>query len=299
MAALLQGLGQGPVGLVVDATHRVLRALAWERVLRLDHRGRFHNTRVSRALRRGQLTRSRAWAAYFASPSNQRAYQAFEQILRTGRNGFTAANGVGVWAHLAAHPDEGEQFVQAMMGLTVHVAPLIATLYPWREVTTVCDVGGGRGTLLSELLVRHPHLRGMLCDGAAVIASAAPLLRARGVADRVALHPGSFLDEVPAGADAYVLKNVLHDWDDARATQILATVRRAMRPGQRIVVVEALLERNQLDLATLVDVHMMTVSDEGRERSRAELEALLTAAGFRPARIRATPTLAVLEGLAV
>jgi len=281
-----------------DATHRMLRALAWERVVRLDGGGRFHATRITRALRAGQVGRSREWAAYFGSPSNQRAYLAFEHTLRTGKNGFEPGNGTGVWAWFEAHPDEREQFAQAMMGLTIHAASTVAELYPWREVGVVCDVGGGRGTLLSELLVRHSHLRGILCDAAGVIASAGPLLRARGVADRVELVAGSFFGELPVGADAYVLKNVLHDWDDARSLEILSSVRRAMRPGQRIVVVEALLGANQLHPATLVDVHMMTVSDEGRERSRAELEALLVAAGFRPARVRATPVVGVLEGIA-
>jgi hypothetical protein len=172
-------------------------------------------------------------------------------------------------------------------------------MYPWREVTRVCDVGGGRGTLLSELLIRHPHLRGVLCDGAGVLASAGPLLRARGVADRVELVAGSFFGAVPRGADLYVLKNVLHDWDDARCARILGVVRAAMEPGQRVLVVESLLERNQVDLTAFVDVHMMTVCDEGRERSRAELEQLLTAAGFRPGRVEAAPTVAVLEGVAV
>lgn len=287
------------VGTDPDATHRMLRALAWERVLRLDARGQFHNTRVSRTLCSGHLTRGRAWTTYFASPANQRAYIALEHVLRTGKNAFARANGQGIWAWLDVHPDEREQFAQAMSGLTVHDAPLVARLYPWHEVTTVCDVGGGRGTLLSELLLSHRHLRGVLCDGAGVIASAASLLRARGVADRVELVAGSFFDAVPAGADAYLLKHVLHDWDDARAEQILRVVRRAMQPGQRVVVAELLLDRNQVGVATLSDVHMMTVADEGRERSRAELERLLTAAGFRPGRVRITPTLAVLEGVAV
>jgi hypothetical protein len=92
---------------------------------------------------------------------------------------------------------------------------------------------------------------------------------------------------------------VLHDWDDARCATILGVVRRAMTPGQRLVVVEATIERDEIDLAAWVDVHMMTVCNEGRERSRAELEALLAAAGFEPRRFRAHATLAVLEGVAV
>ena len=286
------------VGTDADATHRVLRALAWDGVLRLDRQGRFHHTRVSRALRSGQLTRTREWVRYFASTSNQRAYQAFEHVIRTGRNGFAHGNGQGVWAWFDEHPAEREQFAQVMMGLTVRTAPLVATRYPWRDVAIVCDVGGGRGTLLSELLVRHRHLRGVLCDREGVLAAAGPLLRARGVADRVELVAGSFFGDLPRGADVYVLKNVLHDWDDERSAQILARVRAAMTAGQRVLIVESLIERDQVDLIAFADVHMMTVCDEGRERSRAELARLLVAAGFRPGRVERSPTVAIVEGVA-
>jgi hypothetical protein len=139
-----------------------------------------------------------------------------------------------------------------------------------------------------------------LCDGPGVIEQARQLVARRGVAERMELVPGSFFDTVPIGADAYLLKNVLHDWDDARSLQILGNVRRAMQPGGRLILCESLVEKNDANgLAAMADVHMLMVCDDGRERSRAELAALLTASGFRPGRVLPSPTVSVIEGIAI
>ncbi len=287
-------------GLNEDALHRMLRAMAFERFVVLHDDGGFSHTRYSRALREDSLFRTRAFCEYFASASNLAAWAAFEHTLRTGKNGFTAANGASVWDWFAEHPDEEACFAHAMMGITVQDAPFVATLYPFHELTKVCDVGGGRGTLLSELLVRHPHLRGVLCDAPGVIASATLLLERRGVLDRVERAVGNFFEHVPAGADAYVLKNILHDWDDARSTTILANVRKAMSPGHRLLIVENLVEKNRsVDLGVLSDVQMMVVCDEGRERSASEIFALAERVGFRRARVFGGPTVSVVEAIAV
>jgi hypothetical protein len=185
-----------------------------------------------------------------------------------------------------------------MMGLTVTLAPFVADAYPFAEVARVCDVGGGRGTLLSELLVRHRHLRGVLCDAPAVLASARPLLDRRGVLSRVELTAGNFFESVPTGADAYILKNVLHDWDDEASRTILATCRRAMGPGARLLVVETLVPRNAArGFGPFSDLQMMVACSDGRERSRGDLTRLFEAADLRPGRVFETPVVAVLEAI--
>ncbi|HEX8950756.1 MAG TPA: methyltransferase, partial [Polyangia bacterium] len=204
-------------GLDADALHRTLRALAHLGVFRLRADGRFANNRLSASLRQGRYGRLRDAAVYLGSASNVGAWNDLEETVRTGRNAFERVFGMSVWDWFDAHADERETFAQFMMGRTVFEAPTIAALYPFGELQRICDVGGGRGTLLSELLVRHPHLRGVLCDAPGVIASARELLERRGLGDRVELVAGSFFESVPAGADAYLLKNILHDWDDARS----------------------------------------------------------------------------------
>jgi hypothetical protein len=283
-----------------DALHRALRALAALDVFTLLPDGRFANNRYSNALRGGRLMRMREYAEYFASGSNLRAWSDSEATLRDGKNAFERVHGMSVWDWFEQHPDERETFAQLMMGLTAMDAPAIAKLYPWHEVQRVCDVAGGRGTLVSELLVRHRHLRAVLCDAPGVLESARVLLEQRGVAGRVELVPGNIFAEVPIGADVYTLKNILHDWDDARSLQILGVVRKAMKPGARLLVCEVLTERNDPhSLGALSDVHMMMVCSDGRERSRQEYAELLTQSGFRPGRVLASPMVSVIEGIAV
>jgi hypothetical protein len=140
----------------------------------------------------------------------------------------------------------------------------------------------------------------VLFDNAGVIGGAPELLGARGVADRVELSSGSFFDRVPEGCDAYLLKNILHDWDDDRSTTILRNCRRAMRPGHRLLVVELVVEPETTSgIGPLSDVQMMMVCNEGRERSRADFERLFRAAGFELRRVVPTATLmSIVEGVA-
>ena len=287
-------------GLHADAVLRVLQALVSVGIFRRLPDGRFANNRLSRALKGGRVDRMREWVTYFGSQSNVAAWNDLERTLRTGDNAFERVFGMDIWQWFDGHPDEREMFAQAMMGLTVGDAPVVAKLYPFHEIQTLCDVGGGRGTLMSELLVRYPHLRGVLVDSKGVLESARELLARRGVSDRVALCPGSFFESVPEGADAYLLKNVLHDWDDERCKIILTNVRRAMKPGQRLLLVEILAPRHDNDnVSAFVDVHMMMVCSNGRERSFAELSALLHATGFASPRLFPYPTTNVIDAVAV
>ena len=279
-----------------DAVHRSLRALSNMGIFAMTADGRFANNRLSNVLCSGLLSRGREWALYFSSGSNSAAWLDFSRTLETGQSAFTRVHGMNVWEWFEAHPDEREIFAHCMMGMTVMDAPVIARLYPFAEIERLCDVGGGRGTLLSEILIVHPSLQGVLYDSPGVIESARALLARRGVADRVELRPGSFFDSVPTGADAYLMKNILHDWDDATCSRLLANVRRAAQPGARLILCESLVERCSRDLmATRADLQMMIACDNGRERSLDEFVALLVKAGFRYRRVFQFPTLSLIE----
>lgn len=286
-------------GASADALHRLLRALAHDGVFRLGADGRWRNNRVSSAMRAGNGMRMRHWAMYWASRANQRAWMAVDHALRAGGGAYRKANGVGVWEWFDAHPDERACFAEAMAGLTAQSAGSVAARYPFAEVGSVCDVGGGRGLLLSEVLLRHPHLRGVVCDNAGLAPMAQEIFEARGVADRAGFVAGSFFESVPEGHDVYLLKNILHDWGDAECVRILATVRRAMRPGSRVVVVEHLLGHSETDNpAALADVMMMLTCDGGRERDAGEFSALFERAGLRAGRTFPSALEALLEAVA-
>lgn len=286
-------------GLDADAVHRCLRALANMGIFSMNQDGVFANNRLSRALREGLLPSAREWALYFSSGSNAAAWLDVARTLETGESAFTRVHGMNVWQWFELHPDEREIFAHCMMAATAMDAPVIAGLYPFAEISRLCDVGGGRGTLLSEIVIRHPGVRGVLYDSPGVIASAKLLLERRGVSDRVELVSGNFFDAVPGGCDAYFMKNILHDWDDATCGRLLSNVRRAAARGDRLIVCESLVERCSRDvMGTRADLQMMVACDNGRERSRAELEGLLAGAGFRPRRMMSFPTLSLLEAVA-
>lgn len=282
-----------------DTLHRVLRALAAERVVRLDRRGRFRLTHLGRRFRREDPLSLRNWTLNLNRPATQQAWAGVGASVRTGAPAFPAVHGRSLWAHLAEHPDEEREFAAAMRRLTELTAAVVVQGYPWPERGTVCDVAGGVGTLLSRILAARPGLRGVLVDGAGVLREAEQFLGRRGLGERVALTEGDIFARVPAVADVYVLKDVLHDWDDERCAAILQAVRAAMPAGARVVLVETLQEPNVPDpFASRIDVHMLTQCDGGRQRSVAELHALLRAAGLRPGQVRRTAGPALLEGYA-
>jgi hypothetical protein len=302
-----EALAQGPLsaeqlaertGLNADAVFRTLRCTTTLGYFRLRPDLRFEHNARSRVLAGGSLDRAREFLLYFASGSNLAAWGDFEHALRTGHSPFDHVHGRNVWQWFEHHADEREMFAHAMMGMSVADAPVIARLYPFSEVRSVCDVGGGRGTLLSELLLRHPHLRGILYDSDGVLQSARALLGARGVLERVELVAGDFFERVPSGADVYLLKNVLHDWNDATCISLLRTLRAATAPGARVLLAEALVERDSRDpLALPADLQMMVACSEGRERGGADFARLFDQSGFVLGRVFKYPTISLIEAL--
>jgi O-methyltransferase domain len=283
-----------------DVLRRVLRALAAGGVFALREDGRFENNRLSGALRSDARASMRAFLEYVGSAPNVAAWGDIDRTIATGKNAFERVHGMTVWEWFARHREEGRTFAEAMAGITEIDAPAVAAGYPFGGLERLCDVAGGRGTLLAEILRRHPRLRGVLVEAPEVIAEAPPFLAARGVGARVECVGGSIFDAIPAGCDAYLLKDVLHDWDDAAALRILQACRRAAGPGARVLVAEILVERLDTEYpGALVDVHMMMVCQEGRQRSAAEHHALMAEAGFRPGRVvTLAGPLGLVEGIA-
>jgi hypothetical protein len=287
------------LGCDADALHRVLRLAAVEGLLRMDRRGRFALTRTGRALRSDEAEGVRPWARYIALRSTTAAWADLTESVRTGRSAFRRVHGSSVWEWFAAHPDEERLFAASMRRLTEHDAPAIVAGYPWPVTGTVCDVAGGVGTLLAAILQARPGLRGLLVDAPGVLAEADAHLVRAGVRDRVELREGDIFGAVDAQADVYVLKDILHDWDDAASARILGAVRAAMPAGSRLVLVETLQARNRPQVpASIVDVQMLTQCEEGRQRSAEELRALLAGAGLRPGAVRETAGPALVEAVA-
>lgn len=306
-------------GVDAESLRRLLRGLVTLGVFCRQRDGRFRNNRMSLALLPEAPVSLRDSALYFGSASQLRAWGEIERIISggsrgsggsdgaggsggaSGESGFESVHGMSTWDWFEHHPEESAAFAGTMVGITRLYAPGVATAYPFGELRRLCDVGGGHGDLLAEVLLRHPHLAAVLLDAGSVLATARPFLAARGVLERVELLAGSFFDAVPAGCDAYLLKNILHDWDDRRAARILDNCRRVMQPGQRVLVVEAVVEPDSTrGIGPLSDLQMMVVCSGGRERSRAEYARLFDQTGLRLRQVVPTPgPMSVVEGIAV
>lgn len=287
------------VGADADTLHRLLRAAAVDGFVRLDRRGRFRLTRLGKTLKADAPATLKPWASYMGLASTRDAWGDLTESVRTGRAAFPRVHGQSVWAHFAEHPEEERLFAGAMRSVTELDAPVIAASALFPDSGTVCDVAGGAGTLLAAVLKARPGLRGVLVEGAGVLEAADAHLTGEGVRDRVELVEGSIFEQVRASGDVYVLKNVLHDWDDATGAKILANVRPAMAPGSRLVLVEQEQGRNvPHPFASLTDLQMLTQCDDGRERSRDELRAMLTAARLTPARVERAVANVLIEATA-
>lgn len=269
------------LGVNHDVLHRMLRAASQRGVFSMDAQGLVSNNHVSRGLLSGVGT-SRSFAAYLGDRHNLLSWDRLDEVLRAGGDGFSRVHGEGLWTWYETHEAERDLFAAMMADRTIGDAAALATAVPFPAGSTICDVGGGIGTQLSELLVRHPGTRGILFDSPRTLAQARELLAARGVLDRTQLVPGDFFADPPPPADTYLLKNVLHDWGDEPATRLLRRVREAMPPSARLLIAEAVIEPNDArHPAVLADLQMLMLCDGGRERSTAEFQALLSASGLR------------------
>jgi hypothetical protein len=208
------------------------------------------------------------WAAFVGRPYYWGAWAQLLHSVRTGENAFRSLHGTDVWAYRREHPEEAQIFDHAMTSLTGRLNAAVVEAHDFGRYGTVVDVGGSRGALLAGILQRNPAVRGILFDQPEVVAGAV-------AHDRMEVVGGSFFDAVPAGGDAYVLKSVIHDWEDAEAVAILRACRAAGAPV--VLLVERDLAADPL--APFSDLNML-VGPGGRERTLDEYGALLRAAGF-------------------
>jgi hypothetical protein len=262
------------------ALNRLLRALASAGVFQEGEGRQFSLTPLGDCLRSDHPESVAGWAAFVGEPYHWQVWGALEHSVRTGENAFHHVHGTDAWTYRSQHPELGAGFDRAMTSTARQQVASILDAYDFGRFRTIVDVGGGNGALLAAILGRNPGMRGILFDQPHVVTGAGPLLERMGVADRCEIVGGSFFDSVPGGGDAYLLKSVLHDWDDTQAIAILQTCRRAMSGDAVVLLVEREIgPRNEMPDSKFSDLNML-VGPGGAERSTGEFAALLEASGF-------------------
>jgi hypothetical protein len=299
IADLLAGGARSAVDLAAATeTHpgalgRLLSALACAGVLRTVDGDHFELTEVGEGLRSDSDEPLGAWARFATTHPTWNTWGALLHSVRTGESAFAHVHGEPAWEYRSSHPDAAERFDSAMSDNTRRSNADLIDAYDFGRFGTIVDVGGGRGAFLAALLGRHPGMRGVLFDLPHVVQAPPDL------ADRLTVVTGSFFDSVPPGGDAYVMKYILHDWDDEDALAILRACRQAMAPDTSVLVIERDLGRPGERLESKVSDLNMLVSLGGRERTIDEYAALMERAGLHF--VDATPirsALHVIEGRA-
>ncbi|KMS77338.1 hypothetical protein ACM01_01565 [Streptomyces viridochromogenes] len=278
------------VGASEEALGQLLRALACHGVFRETAEDVYAHTELSRLLRGDAPGGRKAMALLAGAPFAWRIWSRLDEAVRTGRSVFAEEYGTTLFEHLhGSEPELGLLFDQAMARSGEITAAAVADALGLEDTGTVADIGGGRGILLRLLLERHPGVSGVLFDLERVIAGADPALCEGGaLAGRCALVAGDCHVGVPVKADTYLLKGVVHMWNDDLAVAVLRNLARAAPPGARIILIEQVLDATATpEIATVMNL-LMLVSQGGRERTRKEFAALFARAGLEFGGIRAT-----------
>jgi hypothetical protein len=237
--------------------------------------GTFRLTPLADTLRTDAPVSMRAWALFIGSPEHWDHWSHLVDSVRTGEPAVPDA-----FALFESSPEYGAAFNGAMTTISNLVREPVLAACDFSRFRTVVDVGGGHGSLLAGILQRTPTAQGVLFDLPSVTAGASDVLRAHGVEQRCRVESGSFFDSVPAGGDAYLLKNIVHDWEPAKALAILRNVRAAIEPDGRLLLVELVIpEGDGAYSGKFIDLEMLLIAG-GRERTLREYREFLPHAGF-------------------
>lgn len=287
------------VGAHRSALYRVLRALGDVGVVAELENRQFALTPLSELLRSDVPGSMRGWATMVGMPFHRYPWTDLYETVLTGESAFDRVHGTKVFDYLAEHPEDAAIFDAAMTSISTNESVSIAKAYDFSRFNTIVDVGGGRGGLLAAILSANPHLQGVLFDVPTVVAGIDDELAAAEVVGRCEVVSGDFFDSVPDGADAYLLSAIIHDWDDDQAVQILRTCRAAMTDRACMLLAEIVLPEGPApSIGKLADLEMLVMTAGGRQRTEAELRALLGRAGLRLTRtIPSTSMVSLVEAV--
>jgi hypothetical protein len=262
--------------------------------------GRFAQTPLSEPLRSNAKPCVRNMAMMLTDDWHIRSWEQLPWCVETGKPASYKLNSTGMFDWMAQHPEKTTNFNNAMTDMSSGDAAAVVQSYDFSRFEHIVDVAGGHGTLLAAILDQVPNLRGTLAEMPHVIEGA----RRAGILDRFAnrstLEAVNILESVPAGADAYIMKHIIHDWYDPECIKILSTCRKGIRPGGRLLVVDQVVPAgNEPGISKIVDLEMLVLPG-GMERTEQEFRELFDASGFRLDRIIAMPALqCILEGIPV
>jgi hypothetical protein len=278
-----------------DATRRLMRTCASLGLMASEDGRHFTGTSLLSTLRQDDPRSLRHFAISQSAAGHWQPWGRFPEAVRTGRHQVTAAHGeANIFDYLSKHPDEASSFTESMSNLSRAAALDIAAVLDTKGTTLALDIGGAGGDVIRAMMRANPELNGGVFDLPHIVPAAAEAAKAEELDGRFTTVGGNFFESVPA-ADLYVLKYILHDWDDASCVRILQNCRASLVKGGRIAVIDHLVEATgRPGLAPLMDMNMLDMTG-GRERQITEFDSLFTAAGLRRVKVSSAGAFAVIE----
>jgi hypothetical protein len=279
-----------------DALYRVLRALASVGLFTEDIHSRFSLTPLADLLRSDVAGSQRAFAIMMGAEFHE-AWGELLHSVRTGEPGFQKRFGMPFFQYMTEHTERHSIYDAAMTGVHGSETEPMLDAYDFSTFRTVVDIGGGNGLVLAAILNRHPEIHGILFDLPAVVDRARSIISGSGLSSRCRIEGGDFFSSVPAGADAYVMRHIIHDWEDREVTAILRQCQEAMASDGKILVVETVIPpMDEPCFGKWLDLMMMLVA--GRERTEEEYDRLFSAAGLKLSRVVSTTSeVSIIEGV--
>jgi hypothetical protein len=279
-----------------EMTYRLLRLLASYSVFAERDDGRFELTPMADALRGDASMSMRRLALLMGHPIHWEDWSHFTESVQTGEPSLPKLRGMSAWEYFGANPEYGAIFGQGMTNLSDLETEPVADAYDFSRFSKIVDVGGGRGTLLAAILRKAVSAKGVLFAPGSE-QDAQQVLEQGGVAGRCTIENGSFIESVPAGGDAYILKHVIHDWPEEQALTILKNVRKSISPKGTMLLMEFVIpEDSKPHPGKLVDLWLMLLVG-GKERTAEQYSELFTNAGFRLTNIVNTAAgISIVEG---
>lgn len=267
------------------ALYRIMRSLTGLGVFEETDPKVFALAPLGQPLRSDAPNSMRNGAIFMGEEWHWRVWGNLLYSVETGKPAWGHVHGTEVFDYFAKNPQSAEVFNRAMTDMSVGIAPVIVEAYDFSGMNLVVDIAGGHGYMLSQVVKANPNMKGILFDVPPVIAGAGALLEEEGVSERIEKVAGDFFASVPKGADAYMMKSIIHDWDDEHASRILQNINRAMNADSKVLIIEAVVpESSEAHYSKLLDLEML-VSPGGCERTATEFRELLAAANLRLTRI--------------
>ncbi len=279
-----------------ELLYRLMRALASVGIFAEQDERRFALTPLAELLR-SDVAGSQRSLALMMGEDQYRAWGNLADTVQTGDNAYEKLFGKPIFERLAEQPEKAQIFDDAMTGIHGRETAAILDAYDFSGIKVIADIGGGNGSKITAILQKYPNMQGILFDLSHVIQRAQHVIETAGLSDRCQLVPGDFFQAVPGRADAYLMRHIIHDWDDEKSLQILANCHAVMSPGNKLLVVESVIPPgNEPFMGKFLDLTMMLIPG-GKERTAREYRDLYDKAGFDLVRIVPTTTeVSVIEG---